>query len=405
VTRNALERLSEGQVLTGVELTRAEAAALSGTRLVTVTPEGEAWRVTAGQWVGAVRCGDLEVRVAPKVGSVKVLELLARAQGVPGLKVDAGRLGMADDADLSAVLAVLFEREAHQALALGPQRGYRTEDQSLPVVRGRIRLVDQALRRFGATTPIEVTVDEWTLDTDDNRRLRAAAQLLARLPSVPAPTVSGLRRIDRMLAGVRDLPRGTRLPPWTPTRLNTHVHRLLRLADLALGGASVEHRAGGVVAHGFALNMAWVFERLVARVLTEECGRKGSGRLLNKQSYQLDVGERLKIEPDLVIVDGSDVLLVADTKYKLLDDTGTFPNADVYQLVTYCLRLGLTQGHLIYAGDALDQPDEYEIRGTGVRLMIHAVDLRVGAEDVVTQIHAVHAHLVGAWAAAHLIKP
>ncbi len=399
MTRKAVQRLSEGQVLTGVDLTRAEAAALSGTRLVTLTPEGEGWRVAAGQWVGAVRCGDLEVRVAPKVGSVKVLELLSRAQGVTGLKVDPGRLGLADDADLSTVLAVLFEREAQQALALGPLRGYRTEDQSLPVVRGRIRLVDQALRRFGAITPIEVTVDEWTLDTDDNRRLRAAAQVLARLPGVPAATLSGLRRIDRMLVGVQEVPRGTRLPPWTPTRLNAHVHRLLRLADLALGGGSVEHRAGAVVAHGFALNMAWVFERLVARVLSEECARSGLGRLLTQQPYQLDVGKRLRIEPDLVIADGSDVLAVADTKYKLLDDTGAFPNADAYQLVTYCLRLGLTEGHLVYAGDGLDQPDEYVIRGAGVRLKIHAVDLRVEVDSVVAAIQGLHAHLVGAFAA------
>ena len=52
---------------------------------------------------------------------------------------------------MGAVLAVLFEREARAALALRPQRGYRTEDQSLPVVRGRIRLVDQHLKqaRYG----------------------------------------------------------------------------------------------------------------------------------------------------------------------------------------------------------------------------------------------------------------
>src|SRR3712207_8241981 len=46
-------------------------------------------------------------RVAPKVGAVKVLQLLARAHGVRNLHVDAERLGLADDADLSTVLAVL----------------------------------------------------------------------------------------------------------------------------------------------------------------------------------------------------------------------------------------------------------------------------------------------------------
>jgi 5-methylcytosine-specific restriction enzyme subunit McrC len=390
VTRLALRHLSEGDVLTGVELTRAEAAALSGTRLVTATPVAEGWKVAAGQWVGAIRCGDLEVRVAPKVGAVRVLELLARASGVHRLLVDRERLGLADDADLSAVLAVLFEREAQRVLALRPPHGYRTQDQSLPVVRGRIRLVDQALRRFGAVTPIEVTVDEWTLDTDENRRLRAATQVLLRLPSVPKPILGGLRRVDRMLAGVYVPPRGAQLPPWTPTRLNTHLHHLLRLADLVLGGGSVEHRAGDVVAHGFALNMAWVFETLVARLLHEQCQHTGSARLLAQHTYPLDTADRITIKPDLIISDAGRAVAVADTKYKLLDDSGAFPNADVYQLVTYCLRLGLPTGHLLYAGSQLDGPIEYQIRGSGVNLQIHAIDLRFAMERIESQVRHIH---------------
>jgi 5-methylcytosine-specific restriction enzyme subunit McrC len=380
-------------VLKGVELTRAEAAALSGTKLVTATPEGDGWRVAAGQWVGAVRCGDLEVRVAPKVGAVKVLQLLARAHGIRRLNVDENLIGLADDADLSTVLAVLFEREARVALALRPQRGYRTEDQSLPVIRGRIRLVDQALRRFGAVTPIEVTVDEWTLDTDDNRRIRAATRLLLSLPGVPDRTIAGLRRVDRMLAEVWLPPRGMRLPTWTPSRLNAHLHRLLHLADLALGGGSVEHRAGGVVAHGFALNMAFVFEKLVEEILGDLCDQLGPGRLLAQETYQLDKDDRLEIRPDLVIAQGASAVAVGDTKYKLLDDDGAFPNADAYQLVTYCRRLGLDVGHLIYAGDGLAQPDQYVIRGAATELRVHAVDLRSPVADIEDRIAALHEHM------------
>lgn len=393
MSRAALQHLSEGQVLTGVELARAEAAALSGTKLVTATPEGDGWRVAAGQWVGAVRCGDLEVRVAPKVGAVKVLQLLARAHGIRRLIVDDDLIGLADDADLSTVLAVLFEREARAALALRPQRGYRTEDQSLPVVRGRIRLVDQALRRFGAVTPIEVTVDEWTLDTDENRRIRAATHLLLSLAGLPAPTVGGLRRVDRMLAEVWLPPRGMRLPPWSPSRLNAHLHRLLHLADLALGGGSVEHRAGGVVAHGFALNMAFIFEKLVEEIVGESCAQLGPGRLLAQETYQLDEDNRLEIKPDLVIARGPTALAVGDTKYKLLDDNGAFPNPDAYQLVTYCRRLGLSVGHLIYAGDGLAQPNSYVIRGAATDLRVHAVDLRLPLTDIEDRIAALHGHM------------
>lgn len=390
MTRAALARLSEGAVVTGVDLTRTEAAALNGTKLVTVNPEGDGWRVTATQWVGAVRCGGLEVRVAPKVGAVRVLELLARARGIRNLQVDAERLGLADDVDLSVVLAVLFEREAQSSLALRPPRGYRTEDQSLPVVRGRIRLVDQHLRRFGALTPIEVTVDEWTLDTDENRRLRAATRALLDLPGIPKPVTAGLRRVDRMLHGVQVPPRGSRLAPWTPTRLNAHLHRLLHLADLVLAGGSVEHRAGEVVAHGFALNMAWVFESLLWRLLDECAQADVRGlRWRGQRSYPLDDDGVLTVRPDLLLMDGTRVLAVADTKYKLLDDSGAIPNADAYQLVTYSTRFGLARGALVYA-DTAPPVRQLAIRGAGVVIDVVAINLATDLGSIERQAAAVH---------------
>lgn len=50
-------------MLDGVDLTRAEAAALNASQLVSVQPRPDGWRVTAAYAVGAVRCGVLTVRV------------------------------------------------------------------------------------------------------------------------------------------------------------------------------------------------------------------------------------------------------------------------------------------------------------------------------------------------------
>jgi 5-methylcytosine-specific restriction enzyme subunit McrC len=153
-SRADLERLSEGQVLDTVDLTLAEASALNTTGLVSVQPSVSGWRVTAAHAVGAVRCGDLRVRVHPKVGSVQVLRLLARAHGVRGIKINESLIGVESDPDLTAVLAVLFAEEAATTLAIGPLRGYRRENQSGNVLRGRLRMRDQELRRFGLPLPL-----------------------------------------------------------------------------------------------------------------------------------------------------------------------------------------------------------------------------------------------------------
>ena len=99
----------------------------------------------------------------------------------------------------------------------------------------------------------------------------------------------------------------------------------------------------------------------------------------------LDTAARLTIRPDLVWYGADGPVAVADTKYKLLDEKGNFPNSDAYQLVTYCARLDLSTGHLIYAaGDP--HPEPYEIVGTGVRLVVHAIDIGRSMEDVERQV-------------------
>jgi len=388
VGRSELEHLTEGQRVYPVDLTQAEAAALSRSGLVTAEPDVDGWSVTAEYAVGVVRRGDLVVRVTPKVGVVQVLTLLARARGVQGLKLDAELVDVAPTADLSAVLAVLFAQEAATSMAAGPLRGYRSEDQTLPVLRGRVRLREQYLRRFALPVPLEVTVDEWTLDTDENRRLRAATAVLLGLDGVAGEARRGLLRLDRLLNEARLPPAGAALAPWTPTRLNVRLHRLLHLADVVLDHASVEHEAGSVQTHGFVINMAWLFEKLVAELLSEQT------RDLEKQKpVDLDRSGRLRIQPDLVFNNAHGPIAVADTKYKLLDDKGKVPNADVYQLVTYCARLGLTTGHLIYAAGE-PRPEPFDIVGADVRLVISAVDISRPVAEIESQV-AELAQLIG----------
>lgn len=381
--RADLAHLHEGQRLYPVDLTRAEAAALNRSGLVSVQPDVDGWRVTAEHAVGSVRRADLVVRVAPKVGAAQVLTLLARAQGVRGLKVDSSLIGVDADADLTAVLAVLFAHEAATAMAAGPLRGYRSEDQTLPVLRGRVRLREQHLRRFGLPIPLEVTVDEWTLDTDENRRLRAAARALLALPGMPSQTEKDLLRLDRILNEATRLHPGAPVPPWTPTRLNARMHRLLHLADVALAHTGVESEAGQTQTHGFVINMAWLFETLVTRLLKER-----DSRWQPQAKFALDTLGRLTIKPDLILQGSTGPVAVADTKYKLLDDEGKIPNADAYQLLTYSGRLGVTQGHLIYAG--LSCPAEsLTIVDSASSLVVHAVDITRPVAEIESQVSEV----------------
>ena len=151
---------------------------------------------------------------------------------------------------------------------------------------------------------------------------------------------------------------------------------------------SVKSAAGDTVVHGFRVNMAHLFERLVARLLADVDPAWSA-----QVTLPLDHRETLVIRPDLVRDDGTGWTGVADTKYKkVLDEAGKVSNADVYQLVTYCARLGLTTGHLIYA-DGGTPPPLYEVRGADSAIAVHRIDLAAAPEELRDQVLSLAASL------------
>jgi 5-methylcytosine-specific restriction enzyme subunit McrC len=386
-SRADLGRLTEGQTLTDVPLTNAEAAALNTSGMVTASPQASGWTVTAQYVVGTLRRGDLVLRITPKVGAVQVLTLLARAEGASWLTLDSERVQVDDDSDLSAVLARLFCAEAVDALADGPLRGYRTEDQTLAVLRGRVRLREQYLRRLGQMVPLEVTVDEWTVDTDENRLIRSAARQLLQQTGLGADVELDLRRVDRILTEATPLAPGEQLPLWTSTRINARLHNLLALSELVLRYSSVESAPGETPVHGFWLNMSTLFERLLARLLAES-----DPAWYRPANLPLDSRGELLFRPDFLRHDTRGVTAVADAKYKLLGEAGKASTPDIYQLLTYCTRLGLTTGHLLYASGGAE-PAPYEVVGTDVSVAVHRLDLSLPLPQLEAQTRALAAQL------------
>lgn len=71
-------------------------------------------------------------------------------------------------------------------------------------------------------------------------------------------------------------------------------------------------------------------------------------------------------------------------KYKA-ERTSGYPNADVYQALAYATALGLPDAHLVYARG--NEPVSSSlIRGSGVRVDAHAIDLALPPADLLSQI-------------------
>lgn len=354
-----------------VEITQAEARWLIDRRLAAVSPSKVPGRfdLKMENVVGAIRFGDLQVTIRPKLEVGDAMNLIAYSRYIDEWQSDEADL---EGAGFTVVLAGLYRRMLERALRYGIPQGYHNVDTSGPLLRGRIRIPDQLSRHHGRLVPFEMNYDEYGNDIAENRILLAASRvllraLMAEVPGErtfnaarsqdpqkgPQPSSGQLReeivRLRRLISLFRDvgaLVEGRLLPDWTATRLNEHLVPALRLAELVLGGRGVDIQDGRIRGNGLLINMWRVFEAAVARAVKEGL----PGYHVEAQYTKVISGGGLKVRPDLVILDGGHPVAVIDTKYKTCPDDHSLPRDDLFQAVTYATVFGLDEVTLLYAG-------------------------------------------------------
>lgn len=374
-------RLAEGGPPLVVPLADAVGEALARSEVVTAYRlGGDQWEISANTKVGVAAVAGVAVWIRPKVDIRRILFLLGFAKN-PGWRDDTVEL--AEVTDLVPALAHAFAHQAERALELGLLQGYVEIDDSLTVLRGRLREQDQLRWRYGIALPLLVRFDDHTVDIAENQLLRAASELLLRIPGVHPRTRARLRGLRQILADVTPHVRGTPLPPWAPTRLNARYHVALWLAELILRGNAVDQAPGDVRLGGFLVDMAKVFEDFLATALTEAFRRHG-GWCRPQDRHHLDIHDLIVVKPDLVwYLDGKPAAVI-DAKYKAEKPAG-FPDADLYQMLAYCTALGLDDGHLVYAkGNATEVT--HKVRHAGVTIHAHTVDLDTQPAVLLRQI-------------------
>lgn len=383
--------LREGQPAQLVELTRPVGDALraSGVIQLGLTDRPGWWEVAASTQVGVVTVDGLQVVIQPKIDINRLVFLMGYARRPDFWRDD--RVSLDAAADLPEALADAFVRLATRALEQGLLKGYQTVEETLPVLRGRIREADQLRRRWGRSIPLEVRYDEFTVDIAENRLLLAAVERLLRTPRIGVRHRAGLQRLRLQLADVSAPLRGDVRPAWQPSRLNARYVPALELAELVLDGRSFEQRVGELIVSGYLFNMATIFEDFVTVALREALKPHG-GRSRLQYATHLDEDENVPVRPDFVWLNQGRPTIVVDAKYKAEKPSG-FPQADLYQMLAYCTVLGLPVGHLVYA-KGNEEARAHVVRRSGVRILTHALDLDVEPAELLATMAALVDDLV-----------
>ncbi len=334
--------------------------------------EGE-YVLTPGSTVGAVEVGDLSVLIYPKVGIRQLISLACYAIGK--VKFQKTDFEFPEEPALPDALALALVHAARRAFSRGLLHGYRTEEEALQTVRGRIRFDDQIRRRFGVPLPVEVRYDEFTDDILSNQLVKAAAVWLGGMRLRSPEARRGLGWVAAMLDNVSYVEFPPReVPEVKFDRLNEHYRGVVTLARLVLRRGAFEADRGQVRASGFLMDMNQVFQEFVTVALREALGV--TERTFGEYRIpSLDEAGRVRLRPDLVWREGSSSVFVGDAKYKRIRDE-RIPNADLYQLLAYTTALNLPGGLLVYAQDEDERESAtYTVRHSGKRLEVIALDI------------------------------
>ena len=342
------------------------------------------YTLTPGSTVGAVEAGGLSVRIQPKIGIPQLLSIACYAIGK--VKFQATDFDFPEQTALPDALARALGNAARRAFGRGLLHGYRTEEEALYTVRGRIRFDDQLRRGFGIPLPVEVRYDEFTDDILANQLVKAAAMRLGAMRLRSRQTRRRLGWVAATLDNVSLIDFAPNdVPEVTFDRLNAHYRDVVTLAQLILRQGGFEAERGDIRASGFLMDMNVVFQEFVTVALRESL--HAPDHLFGERPIpSLDETGRVGLRPDLVWREDSSCVFVGDAKYKNI--TGEpVPNSDLYQLLAYATALDLPGGLLIYAEG---EPDDltYTVRNAGKRLEVAAVDLSGTIDGILRSVDA-----------------
>lgn len=330
----------------------------------------------ASSWVGVVQLDSVRVRIMPKVDELRnVLMMFGAAAGITEWSPRAANFA---EGDLVEGVAELLLRTIDQATRRGLLHGYRTQEERLPVLRGRLLIAELASRPW-EPWPAPCRYDEFTADVPENRVLLAAVDVVRRWTVTPQ-----VRRLAAELtARFEEV-----APPEDPlleadlvleSPLNAHYQPALALAGLVLEGFGVTHAAGSATAVSFLVDMNVLFERWIGTELTSRLWPLLD--VAEQATVPLSRRPSVPMRPDLLFRAEGRPTLVGDVKYKVTG-SGIARNADYYQLLAYVTALELPRGILIYC-QADEAPErEITVLGGGQTIICHRLSLGGTWEDV-----------------------
>lgn len=236
----------------------------------------------------------------------------------------------------------------------GLARGYQTQEENLPCLRGRILFTPHIRENSANRARFYVGYDEFTADRPVNRLIHSALHKLLSFTREP--------RNQQLLHQLRlyfaDIPKSKRIESdWQRHRVDRsmpHYDRVMPWVRLFLFGHGLTTFAGKHVNASMLFPMEEVFEDFVTQSFRRYQSYPVRAQSPRRSLAKTGEDEAFQMKPDISLMGSNNkVKFILDAKWKRLNEGGSgskhgISQADMYQLYSYGAQYGCKKVALIY---------------------------------------------------------
>lgn len=331
------------------------------------------WHLTPLGYIGSIPLRrDLLLAIRPKTAIRNVFRMIEYAYMLDYRLFDALR-GGGSLRDFFDSLAVGLARRILLRVRRGAYRAYRTREERLKSLRGRLDLPRFVRSDWKPELPCRY--DLQTADNEENRILLWTLYTILQSSCASARALPEIRRAYRALSGLASLrhcsPRDCVGRVYN--RLNRDYEPMHVLCRFFLDNLGPTHGGGDRPTPAFLINMEGLFERFTAEWLrsSPELLRRGL-RVSRQDRAVIDEASRTTFVFDILLrdVETGRTRFVIDTKYKVPEKPS---NDDLYQVVSYAAQQGCDRSVLVYP-EELRRPLDAQVGDVRVRSLAFRLD-------------------------------
>jgi 5-methylcytosine-specific restriction enzyme subunit McrC len=372
----------------------------------------------AKQYVGLIQVRDLSIEILPKMyrdglteaaqvehAQRNLLYLLHYCYDIPIYESEIAHM-QSRKANWFEILTFMFTRTLQDIFKKGAQKQYISVEENLPYFKGKCLIQKHIAVNSFKKHLFYVNYDEFSPDIQLNQVLKFVVNKL-KLRSQDLENRRNLHILDQEMDDISLVSNpAPLLDKVIFTRLNENYRPVFNLAKMFIEGNVVETSVGSTGAFAFTFDMNLLFERFIARFLKEHresilpdhlqnCGiySQAGGKELARNSKD---GKVFWLRPDILLEEKGQAKLIIDTKYKKLkkeDRKLGISISDMYQMAAYASRYCCSNIILLYprtAGGNEAILEEYTLQGTGHKVRIATVDLRVDLTNPVNKMKLIN---------------